>query len=221
MTNEFLKDEGIIAQVFEFEHPDDMIVACEKEPFHIFLLDMVMPMLNGLDAGRSIRRISTDAQIIFITAEPGYALDAYSVYPLHYLLKPVDKAQLYSALRLAVSKINQTSEKSVTVKTRLGLQTLPLDTILCCEYCNHRVCYLTLNGEIETVTMTENFAEHIAPLLKDRRFIAPHAAYTVNMSFVERLDKSGFYLRGGKFVPVSGRHYADVRNRYLSYRLEG
>ena len=59
-----------------------LLTACEAETFHIFLLDMVMPMISGLELGRGIRRMNTDAQIIYITTEPGFALDAYSVNPL-------------------------------------------------------------------------------------------------------------------------------------------
>ena len=220
LTNEYLAGRNISADIRAFSHPDTLMTACGAETFHIYLLDMVMPMISGLELGRSIRRVSTDAQIIYITTEPGFALDAYSVNPLHYLLKPVDKEALFAALELAAEKVGFGEETVVTVKTRDGLRTLSADVVVCCEYVRHTVIYTLVSGEqVATTTISGSFAEHAAPLLRDRRFIQPHAAFIVNMSCVERLSKEGFTMKGGAFVPVSGKQFSAVRNAYMSYRL--
>ena len=222
LTSEYLTERCVNAEIREFSHPDALLNACETETFHIFLLDMVMPMISGLELGRSIRRISTDAQIIFITTEPGFALDAYSVNPLHYLLKPVDAGALFATMDLAAEKVGFGEETTITVKTRGGLRTLSIDAIACCEYARHAVAYTLASGErVETITIPGNFTEHVAPLMGDRRFIQPHAAFVVNMSRVERLTKEGFTLQNGTFVPVSGKQFAATRNAYMSYRLGG
>jgi DNA-binding LytR/AlgR family response regulator len=220
LTNEYLTERNVSADIREFSHPDALLTACEAQTFHIFLLDMVMPMISGLELGRSIRRVSTDAQIIYITTEPGFALDAYSVNPLHYLLKPVDKGALFAALELAAEKVDFGEETVVTVRTRDGLRTLSADVVACCEYVRHTVIYTLVSGEqVETSTISGSFAEHVAPLLRDRRFIQPHAAFIVNMSCVDRLSKDGFTMKGSAFVPVSGKQFSAVRNAYMSYRL--
>lgn len=218
LTSEYLTGRNVCADIREFSHPDALLTACEAETFHIFLLDMVMPMISGLELGRGIRRVSTDAQIIYITTEPGFALDAYSVNPLHYLLKPVNKGALFAALELAAGKVGD--ETVVTIKTRDGLRTLSADAVACCEYVHHTVIYTLISGvKIKTSTISGSFTEHVAPLLRDRRFIRPHAAFIANMSCVDRLSKDGFSLKCGTFVPVSGKQFSAVRNAYMSYRL--
>lgn len=220
MLQEYISKHSIAANVQEFSHPDALLTACEKDRFHIFLLDMVMPMVSGLELGREIRHVSTDAQIIYITTEPGYALDAYSVNPLHYLIKPVNKAAFFSAMDLAAEKVDYGEETTITAKTRDGLRTISTDSIALCEYQHHAAVYTLINGEtVETTTISGSFSEYIVPLLRNKRFIQPHVAYAVNMNLVERLDKGGFTLRGGVFVPVSGKQYTLVRNAYMSYRL--
>ena len=224
IINEFIKEYLNIhpweAKVQEFSHPDELLTAIETESFHLYILDIVMPMFNGLELGQSIRRISREAQIVYITTEPGYALDAYAVNPLHYLIKPVEKQALFSALELAFSKVDFGREITVTVKIKEGLRTLTADQIACCEYKNHAVRYTLIDGEqVDTTTLTCGFAEHIAPLLRDARFLSPHVSFALNMSRVEKLTRDGFYLREGDFVPVSARQYAAVRNAYLNYRL--
>ncbi len=218
LTNEYLIERNVSADIRKFSHPDALLTACEAETFHIFLLDIVMPMISGLELGRGIRRVSTDAQIIYITTEPGFALDAYSVNPLHYLLKPVDKGTLFAALELATGKVGD--EIVVTIKTRDGLRTLSADAVACCEYVHHTVIYTLVSGvKIKTSTISGSFTEHVAPLLRDRRFIRPHVAFIANMSCVDRLSKDGFTLKCGTVVPISGKQFSAVRNAYMSYRL--
>ena len=220
LTREYIETQKLSAEIRQFSHPDALLEACKTGIFHIYLLDMVMPMFSGLEVGKNIRRVSREAQIIYITTDPGYALDAYAVNPLHYLIKPVRKETLFSALELAVSKADFGKECSVTVKTKDGLRPLSAGQIACCEYKKHVVLYTLLGGEqVETMTLSGSFAEHIAPLLRDERFLSPHVSFAVNMSRVEKLTREGFTLREGGFVPVSAKQYAAVRDAYLDYRL--
>ncbi len=220
LTNEYIAERGISAEIREFSHPDTLMTVCETVNFHIFMLDIVMPMISGLELGRSLRRISTDAQIIYITTEPSFALEAYAVNPLQYLIKPVSRAALFDALDLAAKKTRYGEEFLTTIKTQDGLITVSSDEVAYCEYAGHSVIYTLAGGRrIKTLTVYGRFAEHIEPLMRDSRFIQPHISYAVNMSFVERLDKDGFTLRGGDFIPVPRKHFADVRKAYVNYRL--
>ncbi len=219
-TKEYTENRKISADIRRFSHPDALLTVSQTEIFHIYLLDMVMPMISGLEVGQSIRRISREAQIIYVTTDPGYALDAYAVNPLHYLIKPVRKETLFSALELAVSKADFGNETAVTVKTRNGLRHLSAGQIACCEYKNHAALYTLLGGEqVETTTIAGSFAEHIAPLLRDERFLSPHISFAINMSRVEKLTREGFTLREGGLVPVSAKQYTAARDAYLDYRL--
>ncbi|PYG88239.1 LytTR family two component transcriptional regulator [Ruminiclostridium sufflavum DSM 19573] len=219
---EYLDARTLQAEIKKFAHPDELLTATQTESFHLYLLDIVMPMVSGLELGQSIRRISREAQIVYITTEPGYALDAYAVNPLHYLIKPIEKQTLFSALELAFSKVDFGKEITVTVKTKVGLHTLSAVQIAYCEYKKHAVRYTLIGGEqVETITLACSFAEHITPLLHDARFLSPHVSFALNMSRVEKLSREGFYLRDGGFVPVSAKQYASVRNAYLNYRLGG
>ncbi len=220
LTEEYIEIEKLSADIRQFSHPDALLTACETEVFNIYLLDMVMPMASGLDVGRNVRRVSREAQIIYITTDPSYALDAYAVNPLHYLVKPVQKETLFAALALGISKVDFGNEITITVKTKSGLRTMAAGQITCCEYKKHTALYTLLGGEqVETTTLSENFAEHIAPLMQDQRFISPHVSFVLNMSRVEALKRQGFMLREGVFVPVSAKQYAAVRDTYLDYRL--
>lgn len=219
--NEYIGYNAIDAVVRQFTHPEALLAACETERFHIYILDIVMPMINGIEAGREIRRLDREAQIIYSTAEPSFALEAFSANPINYLVKPIEKAQLYETLRLAISKVNTGEEGIITIRTRDGLRVLKLSSVIFCEYVKHTVRYMLMGGEILTTrTIQESFSEHVKPILSNARFLQPHTSFVLNMSRVEGFSKDVFMMRGGAVIPISAKQYPSVRDTYMDYLLE-
>lgn len=220
-TKEYLEINQTNVEIRQFNHPDELLNFCESRHFHIYILDIVMPMINGVEVGRDIRRLDREAQIIYATSEPGFALEAYAANPLSYLIKPINKSQLYDSLELAISKVNIAKETTVTLKTQDGLRVLTLSSIVCCEYAGRCAVYTLVGGDIVTTrTLQHSFAEQMGPLLKDKRFLQPHKSFALNMNFVTGFSKDGFTLRGDVRVPISTKHYGAVRDAYMDYLME-
>lgn len=218
--NDFIELNAHDAEVCQFEHPDELLTACERERFHIYILDIVMPMINGIEVGKEIRRLDREGQIIYATTEPSFALEAFSSNPIDYLLKPVDKERLFQTLELAISKVKTGEENIIAIKTKDGLRVVKLSSINFCEYVKHTVQYTLMGGErLSTRTIPESFAEHVRPLLADGRFLQPHSSFVLNMSRVEGFSKDGFAMRGGRVIPISAKQYPAVRDTYMDYLL--
>lgn len=220
LTNQYISANDIEVEVRKFSNPDELITVIESERFHIYILDIVMPMVSGLELGREIRRLDNEAQIIYATTEPQFALQAYAASPLNYLIKPIDKQQLFDTLTLAISKANIAEEQTFTVKTADSLRVIKLSDIICCEYCNHVVIFNLANGEIlVSRTIRENFSEYSSPILKERYFLQCHASFIVNMRRVERFAKDSFTMCGGKIVSIAAKQYPVVRDIYMDYLM--
>lgn len=220
-TREYIENYSLNAEIRQFTHPDALLAACETERFHIYILDIVMPMVSGLELGKEIRRLDREAQIIYATTEPQYALQAYAASPINYLIKPIDKQQLFDTLTLAISKLDLAEEQTLTVKTADSLRVVKLSDIVCCEYRSHAVIFSLTNGEeVLSRTIRENYSEYISPILKDRHFLQCHTAFVVNMRRVERFSKDSFMVRGGKTVPIAAKQYPAVRDAYMDYLME-
>jgi two-component system response regulator AlgR len=65
----------------------------------VVLLDIQMPGMNGLETARHLHRLTPPPAVIFVTAYDEYALQAFEVRAMDYLLKPVRQARLLEALR--------------------------------------------------------------------------------------------------------------------------
>ena len=91
-------DRGTPVRVKSFRSAAELLDAARHERFTLYLLDIMMPGLNGMDAAREIRGFDKAADIIFLTSSPGFAYDSYSVQALEYLLKPIRTKTLYPIL---------------------------------------------------------------------------------------------------------------------------
>ena len=220
MVDEYLHSNDLHADIKTFSHPDELLRYCKMGNAQLYILDIVMPMMSGVQLAQEIRLLDQEAQIIFATTAPEYALDSFSVNPLNYLIKPIHKDKLFATLTLAMNKI-QADEQSLLIKTKNGLHTILVSSVVSCEYVKHSVKYTLTNGElIETTTIKGSFAEYITPLLADPRFIQPHSSFLINMCRVEKLSRDGIRMRGGAFVPVSAKMFSNVKKAYIDYRLK-
>lgn len=220
--SEYLVNHGleVEAEVRLFSHPDHLLFTMESENFHLYILDIVMPLISGIELGKQIRRIDREAQIIYATTEPQYALQAYVASPINYLIKPIDKNNLFDTLTLAISKIDLSEEQYITVKTVESLRVLKRSDILCCEYRSHVVIFTLAGGEeLISRTIRESFAEYTSKVREDPRFLQCHSSYLINMRKVERFSKDSFTLRGGKVVPIAAKQYPAVRDQYMNFLM--
>ena len=220
ITNQYIAANSLDAEVTNFSHPDELLTAIDAVSFHVYILDIVMPMVNGLELGKEIRRLDREAQIIYATTEPQYALQAYAASPINYLIKPIGKQQLFDTLTLAISKADLAENQTFTIKTADSLRVIKLSDIVCCEYRSHAVNFSLTNGEeVLSRTFRENFLEYCTPILKDRHFLQCHTSFVVNMQRVERFSKDSFTLFGGKTVPIAAKQYSAVRDTYMDYLM--
>lgn len=219
-TYEYIQQKQIAADITTFFHPDLLLCGSQKDRFHLYILDIVMPMVDGITLGKELRRFDSEAQIIYATTEADFALKSFVASPINFLVKPVDKKTFFQALELAVAKISP-EDDVITIKTKDGIFTISQYEILCCEYVERSVKYTLLSGEVlYSQSVSQSFSVQISQLLASNDFIQPHVSFAVNLRHVKKLSKEEFVLRGGVAVPVSKKQYTAVRDAYLDYRLK-
>ena len=82
-------ESGIPAEVSVFSNGDDLIPAVASNDTDIIFLDIIMPLLNGMDTARELRQKNKAVRIIFLTTSPEFALESNEVKAQGYILKPV------------------------------------------------------------------------------------------------------------------------------------
>ena len=90
-----------LSEVVGFRDPCEALAWIEAHPTDLALLDIRMPEMDGITLAHGIRTISPDTAILFVTAHPQYAVDAWRIHASGYLLKPLTPERLSEELDYA------------------------------------------------------------------------------------------------------------------------
>lgn len=83
----------------EYTDPIKALNGVKKLLPDVVFLDIEMPYMNGIELAKNIEAISHDIQIVFITAHENYALDAFKVHAVNYILKPITEEDLNKTVK--------------------------------------------------------------------------------------------------------------------------
>ena len=169
--------------------------------FDLYLLDIVMPGLDGIRTGAGLRALG-GGEIIYLTVSNDYAADSYEVGAFFYLLKPVREEKLFQVLDRAVERCAQRSREGVVVATRSGAQHLLLDQILYVERVGRIMRYYCTGGTVDSLTLRVPFRSAAAPLLADRRFCLCGASFVINLQHVAGVEVRSAVLDSGERVEL-------------------
>lgn len=202
-----------------FASGGELLDSLEARHFYdIFLLDILMPELNGIDLARELRLRGEEAPLIFLTSSADYALDAFDVNATQYLLKPVKEDKLFSILNKLVSSLDKEEERFLFVSTPERIVKIPLSSIICVESIWRTIqVYLVDGRKISSKTIRVPFASVIDVLFQDSRFLYAHKSFVLNMAQVNELTGSSFIMKNGIEVPIPRYRYTDAKATYLDY----
>lgn len=224
-------------------HPEMQLVAessngfeavkavAEHKPDLIFL-DVQMPKLSGFDV---LELIGTDIPVIFVTAYDQYAMRAFEVHAVDYLLKPVGRERFDAAVESAKSRLTaklpapadlaaaarppkQFLERLV-VRDGTRVTLIPAAKL---DYAEAQDDYVALASEGKKHLKQQTIAS-LEACLDPEKFVRVHRSYIVNFERVVRIEPYGkdsrlAILSDGARLPVSRTGYARLKT-LLDQRL--
>jgi len=200
----------------------------ELKPNLIFL-DIQMPKLNGFEM---LELLDEPSVIIFTTAFDQYAIKAFDVNAVDYLLKPFSKERFNEALTKAferlknksksvevmnrlVEHVDKTREKleRVIVKTGTKINIIPIEKLNWVEAQDDYVMLYTTDGKYLKQKTMKYFEDN----LDEAHFIRVHRSYIVRISFIKQVelfekDSYKLILHDGNKIPVSKSGYAMLKD---------
>lgn len=179
--------------------------------FDLIFLDIELKLLNGVTVGKKIRKELYDesTHIVFISGKPEYALELFSIHPLHFLVKPFTQQQivdvLKKAMRLAVIYQDFFEFKIAAnyYKIRYG-----------------DIWYFESNGRKTILYTQKDKYEFYAKLndveqMTESHFLRIHQSYLVNPLFINRYEYNKVYLINSFILPISESYRLFVKKEIL------
>lgn len=195
-----------------FRSAGALLDAAERERFTLYLLDVMMPGIDGMAAAREIRCFDAAADIVFLTSSPGFAYESYGVRALEYLLKPISAKLLFPVLD-QLSLREQRPQDGLTLKAGATLVRVPFSQLAYVEVSGKHLFFNMTDGQVREVTGSLKDYE---PLLLARpEFMRIHRSYIVNMLQIDELSPAGVHTFSGMSLPVSRLLYPQLQKDYM------
>lgn len=215
---------GLRLEITTHSGGENLLAAATKRPFDLYLLDILMSGITGIELAARLSRRQHDPLIIFLTSSMDYAVDAFRVRANNYLLKPLTATPLYAALDEVIARAADPRDTPITFATVENSHvTVPISSIVYTECVIHTVRYHMADGTVFSGrTIRVPFARAIEDLLNTGYFIQPHRSFAVNMEYIVRLTDQSIALSTGASLPISRLRLGDSRTAYedfLQHRL--
>lgn len=194
-------------------------MAAQLKPNVIFL-DVEMRGMNGLEAAYILRTVAPEALVVFATAYDEYAVKAFEVGAVDYILKPFERERIHLTVErlksyrpdewlAAMSRID-----TALSKTKIFVQKLPLDKngkIIMVNYDD--LIYAYIQKSIVSVVTTDGEFGYGGTLtelearLVGTNLVRIHKSYIVNMDKVKEVVP---WFKGTYWLKVEGDHGAEI-----------
>jgi two-component system LytT family response regulator len=226
VIREFLEPHAEIEVAAECGNGLEAVKAVAEHKPNLIFLDVQMPKLTGFDV---LELIGTDMPVIFVTAYDQYAMRAFEVHAVDYLLKPIGRERFEAALERAKSRLGEKMPAAqelaaaarppqqflerLVVKDGTKVTLIPVAKL---DYAEAQDDYVAL-ASLGKKHLKQQTIAGLEAGLDPGRFVRIHRSYIVNLERVVRIEPYGkdsrlAILADGTRLPVSRAGYARLKS---------
>ncbi|MGD2139173.1 MAG: LytTR family DNA-binding domain-containing protein [Burkholderiales bacterium] len=215
-----------IELVGEAENGVRLLELLAKRPADVVLLDIRMPEMDGLETARHLQKLDEPPHVLFTTAYDDYAISAFELHAIDYLVKPIRLRRLHDALararsitRISLDVLNDAATDARThlsVHERGKIQLVPVSEIL---YLRAELKYVTIRTTERELLLEESLSR-LEEEFQDR-FVRIHRNCLVAKDYIQSFEKESEDGADGRWVirvrgldealPVSRRQQPVIR----------
>lgn len=208
----------------------DAVKMAEELPCDLLLLDVQMPKLSGFEVMELLGERAP--AVIFVTAHDEFAVQAFQIHAVDYLLKPVEPARLQQALQRARERLGDPAPARAAVHAQVALAARPpgqwLERVVIREGTRvhvlsaHTVDYIEAQDDYLVIAAggaryrKQQTLAQLETQLDPSRFVRIHRSFVLNVERIARIepyakDSWQVFLSDGSHLPMSRSGYQRLR----------
>ena len=205
-TERFSSAEALLQQVREERYVPD-----------ILLLDIFMSGKSGMEAAEEVRSLGLDMPIVFLTASTEYALKAYGVDAVQYLVKPLDDKRFFHAMDSVIRQIGRSRKNQIVIKVAGGIRQIqPNDIVYCESQKNYQMLCLT-TGKYRVRMTAGKLWEMLGEFC---RFGRCGRSYILNMDHIVSVEREEIVMDNGCTIYIPRNKAAEFKKVYFAYYFD-
>ena len=213
LLQKYFEENDTLAEVKFYSSGQEYLKEKKSEILNtdIFLLDIFMPELNGIDIGKELKSIGAKGKIIFITAGNDFIIEAFEIQAFSYIQKPVIYEKFSKVMNSVIKSFEKTRYMDVVVDREK--QRIYLDDIEYVETLGRRLVIYRQDEGVETYLSVKNFMDEYGEedFLQISRYVA------VSKSKIQRIVGRSLYLMNGRELSISEKYLPTTKKLHIEY----
>lgn len=203
-------------EVCTFVNPETLLYELEESQyFDIFLLDIEMPRMNGIELAKMIRRISGDTFIIFLTSHAEFAIEGYEkdIKAYRYVLKSSMNEKLPEVMEELMDHCVRQEKNYYYIANQHRVERLKCEDIIYIKKDGKNcILYDSRGGHVD-----RNTIEKVKNYLEPFGFIGIDRGRVVNIEHIDKIAKNEVYMDDGTSLEISRANIMRVKRSVAEY----
>lgn len=187
----------------------------QKIRYDVYLLDIEMKGMNGLELARCLREQDSNSLIVFLTSYSKYVFSVFEVITFDFLLKPIEYSKFVKLIQ-KIKRYLQITKRTFVFSYRKNSFSIPCEEIYYIEKSGRRAYLYTKNKEyIFNMTLDEIWKQ-----LDPTVFVSIYPSCIVNLSYVREIVRNELILKTGNKLYVSKKYCQEIKKKHLRFIKE-
>lgn len=211
LLSSYLDQNNLYAKIDEFESGESFLEA-DTTCYSLIFMDIFMGKLNGMETARKLIQRNHKIQIVFVSTSIDFAAEAFNIEALHYIVKPIEEAQVYGVL----DKFFESFYSMRTVEVKVGRleESIYLSDILYVEAKGKKTLIHMKKGVLEA---SQSLAE-MSQILPAGDFCMPIRWALVAMREITSMPSDKLKLSDQTEIPISRGKREEIKQAFADFR---
>lgn len=201
-------------EIVWFEKGSELTESIKNGTYYdLVFQDIYLEKEIGMDIARTVKELSPDTQIIFVTTSLDHAIDAFKVQAIDYLVKPCTEADVVKAFSRVTMKRNSQASSSVVLNSRKDIRVFYPENVIKIESDRHYTNIYSKNKKAERLLISfTKAAEQFG-----KKFIEIRRGLLVNPDYIEKITGATVILSDGSTYILPKAKKDSVITQYTDY----
>lgn len=200
-----------------FKSAEDLLYMVREKAYMpcLMFMDILMSGKSGIELARELRKMGVQCGIVFITNSKEYALEAFGVNAVQYLIKPVCDSDIFGILDKFMKDKKEDDRKYILLKADGNIRKIAVYDILYCEALRKKQYIYMSDGTelLQSITMSKLYEK----LSEYEMFVRIGVSYIINLEHVTDINVREVYMDNGKVIYIPRGAYTLLREQFFGY----
>lgn len=193
------------------------VIKQQGKIYDLIFFDVEMPEITGIDAAREIYKMDTKALFCFVTSHEGYALRAFEVEAIGYIVKPMQYLDVKRIMKKAKIQIfyrvdsEEAKNRYLDIVSARDTVTIDLTKVVYIEKRRNQCVFHLTDGEQVCYDSLGSVYKRLDP----DDFLYTHQGYIAHFPYIKEVRNNAVCFGSGMEIPVSRKYLQKLKDRHM------